>query len=310
MNSYIATNLVYNELEYFCYLNHWLLFLFFFIVTFYFILKITTLYFNKIYYNDTFIEFICTQFSLIFLLFIISPALIILLDIDTIIMPSFIIYNLGYQWAWTYSISYLHSNIGYTSYNDHYIISSYFYSSVEHSMLSSSTANNVDELIDGRTLNAFNWRYINMVNMKTMNFNVPKEYINFNVLANYSMARSMKDNNIDQGNSNNPLLNTATNIEWHSIKLANSTSIINNYLFEVNSYLIIPLYSCIKIYCFSLDVIHSLSFYSFGIKIDAIPGRINLTSSLRLFIKGINRGFCYELCGEQHNTMINMWINV
>ena len=54
-------------------------------------------YFNKIYYNDTFIEFIITLFSLLFLLFIISPALIILLNIDSIIMPSFIIYSLGYQ---------------------------------------------------------------------------------------------------------------------------------------------------------------------------------------------------------------------
>ena len=131
-------------------------------------------------------------------------------------MPSFIIYSLGYQWAWTYSISSLYNNNGYISYNDHYILSSYFY--------------------------------------MTSNYNL----------------------------------------------------IILNYLFEVNTYLIIPLWSCIKIYCFSLDVIHSLSFYSLGIKIDAIPGRINLSSSLRSFIKGVNRGFCYELCGEQHNTMLNI----
>jgi len=85
-------------------------------------------------------------------------------------------------------------------------------------------------------------------------------------------------------------------------------SLINNYLFEVNAYLVIPLWSCIKIYCFSLDVIHSLSLYSFGFKIDAIPGRINLTSSLRSLVKGVNRGFCYELCGEQHTTMLNTWI--
>ena len=234
MNSYIATNLVYNELEYFCYLNHWLLFLFNFILTFYSILKITTLYFNKIYYNDTFIEFLGTIFSLLFLLFIISPALIILLDIDSIIMPSFIIYSLGYQWAWTYSISFLHSNIGYTSYHDHYIMSSYFYT-------------------------------INLINSTIIC--VPE------------------------------LLFTDSNI-----------SLLNNYLFEVNTYLVIPLWSCIKIYCFSLDVIHSLFFYSFGFKIDAIPGRINLTSSLRSLVKGVNRGFCYELCGEQHNTMLNTWI--
>ena len=97
MNSYIATNLVYNELEYFCYLNHWLLFIFFFIVTFYSILKITTLYFNKIYYNDTFIEFVCTLFSLLFLLFIISPALIILLVYLLLILCIIELYYLFYH---------------------------------------------------------------------------------------------------------------------------------------------------------------------------------------------------------------------
>lgn len=97
MSSNVYSNLVYNELEYFSYLNHWLLFLFFFIVTFYIILKISNIFFNKIYYNDTLIEFVCTLFLLLFLLFVVSPALIILLDIDSIIMPSFIIYNLGFQ---------------------------------------------------------------------------------------------------------------------------------------------------------------------------------------------------------------------
>ena len=76
----------------------------------------------------------------------------------------------------------------------------------------------------------------------------------------------------------------------------------------MNIYILIPLWSSIKIYIFSLDVIHSLSFYSFGFKLDAIPGRINFTNSLRSLIQGINRGFCYELCGEQHNTMLNAWI--
>ena len=183
---------------------------------------------NKIYYNDTFIELVCTSFSLLFLLFIISPALIILLDIDSIIIPSFIIYSLGYQWAWTYSISYLHSNIGYSSYHDHYIVSSYFFHSDIFTTSSYSGNNNIN----------------------------------------------------------------------------------SNYLFELNEYLLIPLWSCIKLYCFSLDVIHSLSFYSFGFKLDAIPGRINFTSSLRSLVKGINRGFCYELCGEQHNTMLNTWIMI
>jgi len=67
------------------------------IISHIFIIHSLLIYFNKIYYNDTFIELVCTLFSLLFLLFIISPALIILLDIDSIIIPSFIIYSLGYH---------------------------------------------------------------------------------------------------------------------------------------------------------------------------------------------------------------------
>lgn len=232
MNSALAASLTYNELEYFSYLNHWLLFLFFLIVTFYSVLKVTTACLNKIHYNDAVLEFASTLFLLAFLLLVVSPALIVLLDIDSVVMPSFIIYNLGFQWAWTYSISYLHSNIGFTSYHDHYILSSYFYQSL-------------------------NW--------------------------------------CQQGAA----------ISEAAIECPQPA-----YLFEVSTYLIMPLFSAVKIYCFSLDVIHSLSFCSFGFKVDAIPGRVNFSSSLRSLVKGVNRGFCYELCGEQHNAMLNTWILV
>jgi hypothetical protein len=47
-----------------------------------------------------------------------------LLDFDLIILPSFIIYSLGLQWAWQFNIIFLPVNIGFESYCDHYIISS------------------------------------------------------------------------------------------------------------------------------------------------------------------------------------------
>jgi heme/copper-type cytochrome/quinol oxidase subunit 2 len=76
------------------------------------------------------------------------------------------------------------------------------------------------------------------------------------------------------------------------------------YLFDINRFLIIPLWTSFKIIVFSFDVIHSLGFYCFGIKIDAIPGRINLASTLRSLFKGEHRGFCFELCGQGHSSML------
>tara|TARA_B000000565_G_C23650577_1_gene326447 strand:+ start:416 stop:655 length:240 start_codon:yes stop_codon:yes gene_type:complete len=69
---------------------------------------------------------------------------------------------------------------------------------------------------------------------------------------------------------------------------------------------LLPLLSTIRYYVFSYDVIHSLGIYSFGIKIDAIPGRFNFTSTIRTLIKGEHRGMCYELCGLGHSSTLTI----
>ncbi len=76
------------------------------------------------------------------------------------------------------------------------------------------------------------------------------------------------------------------------------------YLWDINTYILAPIYSFIRLFLYSFDVIHTLGFYSWGIKIDAIPGRINLTTTLRLLWKGEYRGKCFESCGQGHLSMI------
>ena len=76
-----------------------------------------------------------------------------------------------------------------------------------------------------------------------------------------------------------------------------------SYLLCINNLLILPLFETINTIVTSIDVIHCWSIYSIGTKIDAIPGRLNLTFTLRLLNRGINRGFCYELCGIGHYGM-------
>jgi cytochrome c oxidase subunit 2 len=50
------------------------------------------------------------------------------------------------------------------------------------------------------------------------------------------------------------------------------------------------------------DVIHSFSVPSFGIKIDAVPGRINETW-FKAEREGMYYGQCSELCGKDHAFM-------
>jgi len=61
-----------------------------------------------------------------------------------------------------------------------------------------------------------------------------------------------------------------------------SFSTISQYLADISQYILIPIYSYIKFIIMSFDVIHTFSFNALGIKIDAIPGRINVTNSLRI----------------------------
>ena len=52
----------------------------------------------------------------------------------------------------------------------------------------------------------------------------------------------------------------------------------------------------------STDVLHSFAVPSLGLKVDAVPGRLN---QINVFITrpGIFYGQCSELCGANHNAM-------
>jgi cytochrome c oxidase subunit 2 len=73
-------------------------------------------------------------------------------------------------------------------------------------------------------------------------------------------------------------------------------------LLEVDNRVILPINTHIRILVTSADVLHSWAVPSFGIKIDACPGRLSQSS---LFIKreGVYYGQCSEICGINHGFM-------
>lgn len=73
-------------------------------------------------------------------------------------------------------------------------------------------------------------------------------------------------------------------------------------LLEVDNRLILPTCTHIRVLITSTDVLHSWAIPSFGIKLDACPGRLNQTS---LYIKreGVFYGQCSEICGINHGFM-------
>lgn len=90
-----------------------------------------------------------------------------------------------------------------------------------------------------------------------------------------------------------------TNISFDSYPIEES----GKYrLLEVDNRIVLPVYSDIRFLITAEDVIHSWTIPSLGIKLDAIPGRIN-QSVLFLLREGTYYGQCSELCGIGHPFM-------
>jgi cytochrome c oxidase subunit 2 len=73
-------------------------------------------------------------------------------------------------------------------------------------------------------------------------------------------------------------------------------------LLTVDNQLVVPVNKVVRVQTTGADVIHSFAVPSFGIKIDAIPGRLNETW-FKAEREGIYYGQCSELCGRDHAFM-------
>jgi len=70
-------------------------------------------------------------------------------------------------------------------------------------------------------------------------------------------------------------------------------------LLEVDNRITVPVNTHVRLIITSADVLHAWAVPSFGVKLDACPGRLNQTS---IFVKreGTYYGQCSELCGVNH----------
>jgi len=73
-------------------------------------------------------------------------------------------------------------------------------------------------------------------------------------------------------------------------------------LLTVDNEMVVPVNKVVHVLVTGADVIHSFAVPSFGIKIDAVPGRINDTW-FKATIQGTFHGQCSELCGKDHAFM-------
>jgi cytochrome c oxidase subunit II len=73
-------------------------------------------------------------------------------------------------------------------------------------------------------------------------------------------------------------------------------------LLAVDNAMVVPVNKVVRVQTIGAEVIHSFAVPGFGIKIDAIPGRLNETW-FKATREGVYYGQCSELCGKDHAFM-------
>jgi cytochrome c oxidase subunit 2 len=73
-------------------------------------------------------------------------------------------------------------------------------------------------------------------------------------------------------------------------------------LLAVDNDVVVPVGKVVRVQVTAADVLHSFAMPAFGIKVDAVPGRLNETW-FRADAPGVYYGQCSELCGTNHAFM-------
>ena len=93
-------------------------------------------------------------------------------------------------------------------------------------------------------------------------------------------------------------------IEFDSLMVRDTTKLKPGQprLLGVDNEMVVPVNKTVRVLTTGAEVIHAFAVPSFGIKIDAIPGRVNETW-FKATREGIYYGQCSELCGKEHAFM-------
>ena len=126
-------------------------------------------------------------------------------------------------------------------------------------------------------------------------------------------------NKINEFKSNDNIINNVSieNIERYDLSFSNNLISLDfdsvmvseedlevgtHRLLEVDNRLVLPIGVPIRLLITSADVLHSWAVPSLGIKVDAVPGRLN-QFIVEIKRPGVFYGQCSELCGPLHGFM-------
>lgn len=210
------------------------------------------------------LEFLWVVFPAIILVFIAYPSLVMLYYNEAYIDPVYNITVIGNQWYWTYE------------YNDFNLIEIFKrHITNQENGFFTKLNNTVNNLID---------YYL----IRTPNNETNKEI--YTKLQNFVMSKDLDIVN---------KIPRRISVDCNLI-IAKDPKFLR--LLTTDQCLVIPSKTPIRFLITSNDVIHSWAIPSYGIKMDAVPGRIN-QQILSVPLVGTSWGQCSELCGVNHAYM-------
>jgi heme/copper-type cytochrome/quinol oxidase subunit 2 len=278
--------------------------------------------------HGTAIEIVWTVVPSIILLFIAIPSFALLYATDELIDPSVTIQVIGHQWYWSYEYNDITTRdtssskfIDLTSFGgevEKFIVGAAMASGINltthEELVSFAWAVDKAELWDLFGLKASTWEMY--LRSMTDTAGIKSAYQDaFSIFRTYVFGRTwpisafVEDNTyllIDWGKCVGMWWkhqNLFGGISFDSfMRQEADLNIGEQRLYETDFPLVLPKFTHIRFMITSDDVIHSWAVPSLGIKVDAVPGRINHAHA---YIKrsGVFYGQCSELCGVNHAFM-------
>ncbi len=226
--------------------------------------------------HHTNIERIWTIIPTIILMLIAAPSFSLLYQIDNLHAPDWTVKIIGHQWYWSYEFDPL--------YND---------------SNSSSELDDPDFINDFFDENTFMWGFLAQYPEFTQ-IKIPGLMVRAAMLASDVYCIQI---NLLLASLGYPQIIGPEHVGFDSYMLADDDLVLGGLrLLEVDNKVFLMTDTTIRLLITSADVLHSWAIPSFGVKIDACPGRLNQVA-LEVFDAGIYYGQCSELCGVNHGFM-------
>jgi hypothetical protein len=151
--SYLASNVVFNEVEFFSYINVLLTALLFLLVIFFMLIYTTVYSVTSSNSDSALLEVFVTVGSLVILFFVISPSLLLLFETDRTVNINTLVLISGFQWSWESSVKITTTNNIYLSNNG----------DIELDKLGSENVIENQEELRNKAIKEFNYYYKDVI---------------------------------------------------------------------------------------------------------------------------------------------------